>query len=248
MPKRPISREQWDNLVAAFRQAPGNARAVHRAIPGLCIRTIRRAWEIGISWADFPEGTQPIKPLIEGEQERTRVALVRQESTSEAIRQDAQRDAAQTRVAEANMVRLARGATTGLLASLTRISTGAAQVGDAVAESIKTLGHVTDDKGNPRQLTVQEVRGLVSLLSRVGSTVRQVTEAASKVIEAERLVCGEPTQILGVVHRVEDLTAEEADQRMQAALRALERAKAQGLFASASPLRVLEGGALEKKA
>ena len=59
-----------------------------------------------------------------------------------------------------------------------------------------------------------------------------MTEAASAVIESERLVLGEPTQILGVVHRLEDITQEEADKRMQAAMRALERAKSQGLFAN----------------
>ena len=231
MPKRPVSKEQWEALVEAFRSAPGNINAAHKTTK-LDYHFCRRAWDKGISWASFPEAREPISVVISGEAERQRVALVRQESTTKAIRQDAQRDAAETRIAEAQMVRLARASTTGLLASLVRISTGAAQVGDAVADSIQALGAVKDEQGNPRMLTMPEVSKLVSLLSRVGQTLRQVTEAASKVIESERVVLGEPTHVLGIVHKVEDLTQEEADRRIAAAMRALERAKQQGLFAT----------------
>jgi hypothetical protein len=241
MPKKPISREHWDRLVAAFRLKPGKPAAVARQL-GLDFRHCVRAWESGFSWADFPEARGPIKALVEGEHERQRVALVRQESTSEALRQDAQRDAAQTRVAEAQMMRLARVSATTLLASLTKLAVGAAQISDVLATNIQSLAQTKDKDGNPRPLTIQEVKSLVGLISRVGVTVRQITEAANKTLEGERLVNGEPTQILGVVHKVEDLSAEEADRRMGAALRALERAKSQGLFApEAQPARMIEG-------
>lgn len=241
MPKRHISREQWQALVAAFRTDPGNINAAHKAT-GLDYHFCRRAWEKGIAWSTFPDARSPIRTLIEEENERKRAALVREEAAvATGVRHDARTDAEATKLAEAQMVRLARASTTGLLVSLTKISAGAAQVGDAVTEALKTVLHVTDKDGKPRPLTMQEVRGLVGLLARVGQTVRQVTEAASKVIEAERLVLGEPTHILGVVHRVEDLTQEEADRRVQAAVRAFERAKSQGLFASeTSSPRVLE--------
>lgn len=230
MPKRPVSKEQWERLVIEYRAAPGNANRASKAA-GVCYRLARRAWEHGISWADFPEAREPIKNLVDGERERQRVALVRQESTSEALRQDAQRDAAKTRIDEAQMMRLARVSATTLLASLTKLAVGAAQISDVLAENIQGLAQAKDKDGKPRALTMQEVRSLVGLISRVGATVRQITEAANKTLEGERLVNGEPTQILGVVHKVEDLSAEEAERRMSAALRALERAKAQGLFA-----------------
>ena len=239
MPKRPVSKEQWEALVAAYRRAPGNANHASKSVPGVCYRLAKRAWDQGVSWADFPEAREPIRVLIEGEQTRQRVALVRQEASEEAIRQDATRDVAKTRFDEAQMVRLGRASTTALLASLTRIATGAAQVGDAVAEALKTHGAVKDEHGNPRVLTMPEVRNLISMLAKVGQTVKQVTEAAQGVIESERLVVGEPTQILGVVHRLDDITQEEADRRMAAAMRALERAKSQGLFAP-SPARVID--------
>ena len=239
MPKRPVTKAQWESLVAAFRQAPSNINAAHK-VTGLDYHFCKRAWNKGISWADFPEAREPIFVTISGEAERTRVALVRQESTHEAIRQDAQRDAAQTRVAEAQMVRLGRASTTALLASLTRIATGAAQIGDAVADALKVHGAVKDEHGNPRVLTVPEVRNLVSLLAKVGATVKQVTEAAQGVIESERLVCGEPTQLIGVVHRCDDLTQDEAEKRMQAAMRALTRAKEQGLFAPDPRAKVID--------
>lgn len=232
MPKRPVSKEQWEALVAAYRSAPGNANHASKTVPGVCYRLAKRAWDLGVSWADFPEAREPIKVLIAGEQTRQRAALVRQESTDQAIRQDAQRDVAKTRFDEAQMVRLGRSSTTALLVSLTRIATGAAQIGDAVADALKTHGAVKDEAGNPRVLTMPEVRNLVSLLAKVGATVKQVTEAAQGVIESERLVIGEPTQLIGIVHKLDDITQEEADKRMQAAMRALERAKSQGLFAN----------------
>jgi len=226
--------------VAAFRQAPGKVRAVQRAIPELCIRTVKRAWEQGIAWADFPEAREPIKVLIEGEQTRQRVALVRQESTEQAIRQDAQRDVAQSRMAEANMVRLGRASVTALLANTTKLATAAVQVGDAVADSIKHHGVVFDAQGEPRPHTMAEVRSLVSVLAKVGALVKQLTESAQATIESDRLVNGEPTAIVGVVHRCDDITQEEADKRMQAAMRALTRAKEQGLFAPDPKAKVID--------
>jgi len=238
MPKRQVSREQWQALVAAFRAAPGNVAAAHRAVPSMCIRTVRRAWDLGIAWSSHPDIRTPIRTLIEEEATHKRAALVREEvAVATGVRKDARDDAEKTQLAEAQMIRLARASTTGLLASLVKISSGAAKVGDAVADSISSLGAVKDEKGNPRQLTMQEVRGLVSLLARVGQTLKQVTDAAQGVIESERLVLGEPTKILGVVHSMQDITQEEADRRMQAAMRALDRAKTQGLFA-AEPARV----------
>jgi len=241
MPKRHISREQWQALVAAFRTDPGNINAAHKAT-GLDYHFCRRAWEKGIAWSTFPDARSPIRTVLEEESSHKRAALVREEvAVATGVRKDARDDAEKTQLAEAQMVRLARASTTGLLASLVKISAGAAKVGDAVADSISSLGAVKDEKGNPRQLTMQEVRGLVSLLARVGQTLKQVTDAAQGVIESERLVLGEPTQILGVVHRMDDITQEEADRRMQAAMRALDRAKTQGLFSSEAPrARVLE--------
>jgi hypothetical protein len=160
------------------------------------------------------------------------VALVRQESTEQAIRQDAQRDAAQTRIAEAQMVRLGRASVTALLANTTKLATAAVQVGDAVAESIRHHGVAVGADGKPRPHTMPEVRALVGTLAKVGQLVKQLTEAAQSTIESERLACGEPTQILGF-KRMEDITQEEAEHRMQAAMRALKRAQEQGLFAPA---------------
>jgi hypothetical protein len=234
--------EQWQALVAAFRAAPGNAAAARRAVPNLCSRTIRRAWSLGIAWANYPPARIPIRVTLEAEAEQKRAALVREEvAVATGVRKDARDDAEKTQLAEAQMVRLARASTTGLLASLVKISAGAAKVGDAVADSISSLGVVKDAEGKPRLLTLQEVRGLVSLLARVGQTLKQVTDAAQGVIESERLVLGEPTQILGVVHRMDDITQEEADRRINAAVRALERVKTQGLFgAEPARVRVLE--------
>lgn len=241
MPKRQIDRQKWEALVEAFRAAPGNINGAHKKT-GLDYFFCQRAWRQGIAWANYPPARDPISRVLEEEATHKRAALVREEvAVATGVKRDANADAQKTQIAEAQMVRLARASTTGLLASLVKISSGAAKVGDAVADSISSLGVVKDEQGNPRPLTLQEVRGLVSLLARVGQTLRQVTDAAASVLESERVVLGEPTKILGVVHSTQDITQEEADRRIEAAVRALERAKAQGLFATETArVRVLE--------
>lgn len=248
MPKRPITKELFCKLVESYRQAPEN---YHRAaeLAGCDPRTAKRAWELGFSWAREESGARrPIREIIGEEQElaRARLEEERQAAARRAaddeqkkkaeVREKAARDATDARVQEAQLVRLARTASLQLLGTLTRVSTGAAKVGEHIARALDELASLDPVTKQPKKLTPLEMASMTRLMNSLTTSLRQANEAASRAMEMERVLLGEPTSIVGHVHV--ELNLEEAADRIAVAQRAIERARNKGII-DAVPANVI---------
>ena len=69
---------------------------------------------------------------------------------------------------------------------------------------------------------------MTGILGRLTTALRQSNDAAQKALEMERLLLGEPTQILGVAH-MDAITIVEAEEKLEAASRALSTIKGEGV-------------------
>lgn len=246
MPKRPITKELFQRLIESYRSAPQNHKRAAE-LAGCDGRTAKRAWELGFSWAREESGARrPIREIIAEEQELARARLdeerlvvAKQAAVEEAqrkaeIREKAARDATDARVQEAQLVRLARTASLQLLGTLTRVSTGAAKVGEHIARSLDELASVDPATQLPKKLTALEMSALTRLMNSLTTSLRQANEAASRAMEMERTLLGEPSKIIGHVHV--DLDMNEAADRIAVAQRAIDRARAKGIIDSTEPL------------
>ena len=240
--KKPITVEFFQRLVQGFREIPGHA--AHAAEAAGCDRRLaRKAWFDGIRWASEGTGARrPIKDIIEEEQAVARARLeeeaaLQRKLTAEQeakrqieIKEKAARDATDSRVQEAQVVRLARGSAANLLASVGSISAGAAKVAQQVRAALDRLAAAIDPgTGEAKPLTLIECRSLVGLVNTLSTSVRQANDAASRAMEMERLLLGEPGSYVGVVN-YDTMTLEEAERRVQFAARAFARAREKGLI------------------
>jgi hypothetical protein len=256
MPQRTINNDTWQMLINAYRDRPGNATNAAR-LARVDWKTANRAWESGLHWMKQETFRKPIRELLAEEQEQARARLAMAEdhkartiaeetakleaSRKEQIVAKANDDRADTRVQEAQLVRLCRGSTIGLAASLAKMSKGVVDLSDRLREVLETIGNGYDKDGNPRPLTPLEAKAAMGVIGRYATMVKQANEAAHDVVETERVLLGEPTAILGV-KRIEEVTATEAEARLLAAQRAFERAKADGLFLDSPRERVIDVG------
>lgn len=257
MPKRPITKELFQKLVESYRAAPENAnRAAELA--GCDPRTAKRAWELGFSWAKEESGARrPIRDIIAEEQEFARARLdgeragaAKRAADEEQlrlaeIREKALRDVTDARVQEAQLVRLARTASLQVLGTLTRVAGGAAKVGEHIAVALNELASLDPVTQKPKKLTPMEMASMSRLLNSLTTALRQANEAASRSMEMERVLLGEPTSIVGHVHV--EMNLEEAAQRIGVAQRAIERARSKGLIegelSPPVPLQLVKGNA-----
>lgn len=251
MPRNILDDWAWDRLIEAFRQRPGNASAAARHAD-VDPRTARRAWAEGIHWMKKDKFRKPIRETLLEEQEQARARLAMAEDlkaktlAEETARLEAERksvvtaraadDRAETRVQESQLARLCRGSTIGLAASLAKMSKGVVDLADRLKETLDAVAQATNPDGSARSLTLSEAKAAVGIVGRYATMCKQANEAARNIVETERVLLGEPTAILGV-KRIDEVTATEAEARLQAAQRAFERAKADGLFLD-SPRKV----------
>lgn len=232
MPAHIISLEQHQRLVEAFRTQPGRFLPAAKAA-GISPFTAKRYWLQG--HPDAPDQrAKPISQLLDEERLAARARMVELEKQVDTLaveleakrRQEqsklAQKDATDTRVQEAQMIRMARGAASGLLVTLTNLSKGAAQVGVRVA---KNLNRIAND---PADMSQDQLVEMVRTIGALTTALRQANDASRQAMEMERLLLGEPTAIIGHAHLTE-VSVDEAERRIQAGLRALQRAKDRGL-------------------
>jgi hypothetical protein len=233
MSRRRITREYAERLLQSFRLTPGNVTAAARH-SGVVWSTAKAAWEKGIPHGPWEEYRRPFKDIIAEEQELARARLKEQNRKlaedalrAEAERQKKQREAAlqdvtNNRVQEASMVRLARSSAIVLLNNLTNVSAGAAALGKKVRESLE---HTASKE---RDLTLKETGQITTMIGRLSTALRQATDAAQKAMEMERLLLGEPGKIVGVQH-LEGISVREAEERIEAASRAMQALKEDGI-------------------
>lgn len=250
--RRKITKEAYDAMVEAYREVPDNHANAGRA--GDCDRaTARKAWKTGWPARGWPAISEVLKTermearaRLEKQQERdaAHVQLVEQQELREAeerlreegrrqaaAAEEARNDAIKNRMQEAEMVRSQRGnviALIGLLNHNLRMSLNQVKHLNSMLE--------TGKKDNGKALTLRDRLQIQRDTARI---MEIASDAMKKVLEAERLLLGEPTEILGI--NLTNMSIEESEHVIEVSNRALERARKKGLVA-------LPGGAMEMDA
>jgi hypothetical protein len=238
---RRITDDQWNALVLSYRETPPpvlGAVAQAAKAAGVTRKTALKAWTTGMGYL----GKEPIQVMILEEQIAARSgvtdameAAAREQSAAQAERsyaeaEKARADVIKARRQEAEMVRAQRGnlvAMIGITGSLLRGAIKQAR------EIEKALGDGVDPATN-KKLTV---RDKVSILWQVNRIVRQTADASGDVIRMERLLLGEPTEIVGTVNlgdMTEDQAIADIEEAHAAALRVKRRRE--------SKLKLVPGG------
>ena len=132
-------------------------------------------------------------------------------------------DATDTRVQEAQVIRVQRGATQALAVSLTQMGKGMVKLSQRMQKSLEAMAN------DSTPLTLPEMERVSRLLSTMATAGRQIGDTSRQVMEMERMWLGEPTSHTAVTHTLE-VSFDEAERRLAAGQRAIERAKAKGLL------------------
>lgn len=221
--RRVIDLDFYESLVSAFLAVPGNASAAAREA-GCDRRTAARAWSLG--WPR--KGFAPIKQRVEDEQRAARARLLRDEQDAREAKRDAAAkleadasiDRAKSRAEEARAVRAARANALALQGATARLNRGAL----ALAQRIEAQLLNTNDEA-----AKLKPREAVALLRQVAAINRESNDAARLAVQLERLVLGEPDQVVG--HVLIDMTPEDARREIERANEALGRATRRGTLA-----------------
>lgn len=227
MARRPITPEIYAALVAAYRDSPGNHRlAASQA--GVFWRTAKKGWEEG--WPATLWAAKPIREVIAEEHAMARQTMVeRDKAKDEALKRDLEeasrravelsiqpqaerdrvkQDAIEARAEEGTAVRLARSNAIGLLRTMGELVPAIKQL------VVKTAAQM--------HLAVDMTPGsLVRLLREFAAAAKAVSEATEMALKMERLVLGEPTEILGLM--AIDMSTDEAVREIMNAQEALFR-------------------------
>lgn len=178
---------------------------------GCSTRTARRAWEVG--WP----GLRALRDEVAEEQLLARAARSREalQAKVEEATIAAKFDAVQSRAQAGRMLEYLRRSTMGSLAGLL-----------ALPRYIQALGQRIASE-DPNQMTPEQARAAYASIAK---TLQRLIAATRDVQELENLVLGEPTEIIQAdltLHAglPEQVTLEEAEAEVEAARRALERAK-----------------------
>lgn len=237
---RGISEEQWERLVVAYRDTAPPVPGAHTAAAqaaGVSRKSAARIWKRGAPYMNKP----PIQELVLEEQTAARagatdaiVAAAKEQTAEQAERQyreaeKARQDVIRARRQEGEMVRAQRGNLVALIGVTGTLLRGAIKQ----ARDLETALATGKDPATKKALTI---RDKVSILWQINRIVRQTAEASSDVIKMERLLLGEPTEIVGTMN-LGDMTEEQAYAEIREAYEAAERhARRKG------HLHLLQGG------
>lgn len=243
-----LPKEVWLLIRESHRHAPGaHTRAAKYA--STAVATVRKAWETGWPNDLDPDMRRPLKDTIAEEQEHARARLVELETETARmaaeleskrrhdVAEKARQDANVSRVEEAQLIRVARGTVGDTLAGLANAAKGALALGRKVEETFSLWAADT-----AKTLSLKEAKDVVSLLKDTAGAVKSITEAGHQAMQMERLLLGEPTSIVGHAH-LKDVTLDEAERRIAASTRALERARRLNLLPASASTSVVDGEA-----
>lgn len=187
-----ISRAQYDALVAAYREKPGqHSNAARRA--GVGFRTAKLGWERG--W-DRPPWARCIRKVLEEDAIAARKVLEEREAekaADSAVRRKerdlARLDAIEERAREAQAVRAAMSNAMGLLAVTGALAKASVALAQGAARDI-----VADAQGEkiPWEQAVDTLKRLSWLSYRASGVTRSSMEML-------RLHLGEPEQVIAIV-------------------------------------------------
>lgn len=229
-----ITADQWDRMLGSFREVPGGvSRAA--AAGGVSRPTASKAWNHGMHYLEGR--SKPIKEIVETEQRAARAAALdakaeaaRKHQAREADRaweeaEKARQDVIKARRQEADMVRAERSNVIALIGVTGQVLRGAIKSAKDLERMIESgydvVGVDADGKEIRRRLSVKE---RVEVLWKVGRIVRQAANAGMEVVRMERLLLGEPTEIVGMVD-LDAISEEEAIRDIEAAYEAAQRVK-----------------------
>lgn len=218
MARRVIDKGFVDKLTDAFARAPANASAAAK-LAGCDHRTARRGWAVG--WPK--QGFRAISEVIAERQQAARaLAMQRQAderqaefSAAEQIAERARLDMAREREQDGQ---IARGAKGNALAAL------------ATSANLLKRGHKIS-----QDLTAEDLAGLppkdrIRALKVIAEFNREAVAAAEAAIKLERVIMGEPTDVIRHEHAHVHVEAKDMAATIEKANRALERAKQRGII------------------
>lgn len=240
-----ITRGVYEKLVEAYRAFPGKIGTVSR-MAGVDWRTAKRAWEFG--WPNrSPRGDwPPIKLTIAEEQRGARAnsqidreametelratrTIVEERIFKEMRERDAARaDAVQSRADEAKLVRAERGSAIAAVSLVGRLFRGMLARGEKLEAMVK---EGKDEAGQTMTID-QEIK----IWSAVYLMAQRVIAMSGQVVQQERLLLGQPTEIIGV--STDGMTIEDAIRRAREANEMANRMEAR----AKRRLTVLQGG------
>lgn len=191
-----IETKVWTRLLNAWREDQGNVSKAARAA-GISRPTARRAINDGYPDADPPR--RPIRDIVAEEMVAARAAMAAErEVTARTTARDhelenaarrqreaekARADAVEARRQEAQMVRSQRGNVLALIGINGQCLRGALQLSEKIQKELAEGDMTTAQK--------------LTALTRLGLLTQRISSAASEVVRMERLLLGEPTEIVG---------------------------------------------------
>lgn len=243
---RQITEDQWDRLLDAFREsAPPVRSAVGVAAKAASVsrKTALKAWESGVRYL----GKEPIREIILEEQMAARAgatdalkAAAQEQTSAQADRayaeaEKARADVIRARRQEGEMVRAQRGNLVAMIGITGTVLRGAIKQARELEKALAT----GIDPATQKKLTIREK---VTILWQVNRIVAQTANASADVIKMERLLLGEPTEIVGHMD-LGDMTEEQALADIFEAYQAAQRVQARR-----EGLTVIPGGKSNGKA
>lgn len=246
-----ISAQHYEALVALYREQPANHLHAERSMKllGLPVSrpTCRKAWLEG-----YPNETPPrraIKDIVIEEQAATRasfheaigeassdVAYKMAEAEARRLfeeRERARLDVVSSRRTEAKIVRDQRANIGGLVSGMSPMI-------DAVRSLCESLKKDIAKASSRRKL---DAKAKMNLIERGTRVIKGATDSVQTILQTERLLLGEPTEILGTKN-LGDLTEEDAIKELEEAGKVAARHKER--LAKTGTLHIIDGGRVER--
>jgi hypothetical protein len=217
----------YDALVEAFRKYPGRPTRVAKVVRGdprsnftCSYATAKRAWEKG--WPAY--GMEAIERVLNIEKigARKYLAEVRTEKEEDILRsytndeniakEKAREDAIIARHSEGILVRESRKNVIRLLSNSRELLEGFSNFVPKVVAHMNTMD-VTDD---------ETVEKSANILWRIAISVSAATNSGLRALQMERLLLGQPTEIIGAKD-VEGINESDAIDVMNETVKAIER-------------------------
>lgn len=236
--KKIVNQEVYDRLVDAFRQTEGQVAPAAR-MAKVARKTADRAYKVGYPSRELP----PIKKTLELEKLRLRKDRNHQEQVAmeaaaaneavdaQATRAAARRDAISARIEEGKMIKAARQTTIQLMESAKSIAASMNDIAPRLANAIRLLDF---DVMNLKDLTI-----VSRLMRELSMTTRAGAATAMQILQAERLLLGQPMEIVGTID-MNNMTEKEAIAELDEAVAARERFAARQ--ARRGKFSVIDGG------
>lgn len=215
MSSKPFTEKEFNDLVAAFREQPGNISHAARTA-GVNRQTARKAW--GVGWRNKRFAETPIKVLFEQEKEAARAARRQQElelARLEAERAiQARQDAIDARKEEAIGSKASRKNALNLAVAASRML----DVANRCAEELQLRV-----KNGVAKMGTGELRKTIEAAGRLTHRAESVMRLA---LEIERIILGEPIATVGL--RVDNMTPDQMVDEFMSIAREVARAEALG--------------------